>query len=445
MRKPSPPPSDENLEEVAKTLGSKNFMSLKPALDKINSQYLHWAQIEVRYHPAEAKELWTYTNFMREINNRAIKIDGLSLRYVQTPLIEKLLHLTDMEIGKRLDILEEQVPSLDLKKKYLISSLMEEAIASSQLEGAVTTRAVAKKMLRERRKPKDKSEQMIVNNYMTMLYIKELINSKATLTLDTIKEIQKRVTKNTLKYRGWEGSFRKDEEEEEFGVYDPYTNERIHKPPHHSKIEPLLTEVISYLNSESMEYYLHPIVKAILLHYLIGYIHPFYDGNGRTARALFYWYMLLQGYDYIEYIAVSSVIKTAPIQYTMAYLYAESDHNDITYFVKFNLNKIRTAITSFNAYIEKKKTENKQVVQTIKYDGRLNLRQADIIITLSRSEKAVNISEMKGRYDVTYETARTDLLDLVKLGYMHKITSGKQYLFILDKEKCVSAMRNATS
>ena len=58
----------------------------------------------------------------------------------------------------------------------------------------------------------------------------------------------------------------------------------------------LLNQVCVLANTENGEYFLHPIVKAIAIHYLIGYIHPFYDGNGRTARALFYWYLISQGH-----------------------------------------------------------------------------------------------------------------------------------------------------
>jgi len=215
----------------------------------------------------------------------------------------------------------------------------------------------------------------------------------------------------------------------------------IHTPPDFKDVDVLMQEVCKFANSEQTKYYLHPLVKAIALHYLIGYIHPFYDGNGRTARALFYWCALSQGYDYLEYIAISTAIKEAPIQYTMAYLYSESDHNDITYFVNFNLNALRIAIESFKKYIERKKVENKKIVETIKYDQNLNLRQADIIINMSKSEKQITIEEMQERYNTTYQTARTDLLGLVKLGYMRQIVYGKQFRFELDKDKVLDTLR----
>ncbi|MDE1871611.1 MAG: Fic family protein [Candidatus Micrarchaeota archaeon] len=411
-------------------------------MDEVNSKYLYWNDILIRFHePLTRKDLrllWSYTNLARKYNTRPIKIGGLELRYVQTPQIEKALHDLDMKIGGNI-VLEEEVASPDMRKKYLVNSLMEEAIASSQLEGAVTTRVVAKKMLRENRKPRNKSEQMIYNNYFTMKYIKEHTESKKPLALETIKEIHRIVTKDTFKSGNkWlEGTFRTNNDVRVESVED---GTLLHTPPDYHEVEPLLNEVCKFANSDSHEYYLHPLVKAIVIHYMVGYIHAFEDGNGRTARALFYWYVISQNYDYLEYIAISRAIKDAPVQYATAYLYSEYDRNDVTYFIKFNLRALRIALNLFRKYIDKTKAENQKIMETIRYDQELNFRQADIIIILSKSGKHMTIEEMQERYHITYETARTDLLDLVGLGYMHKMTMGRKFLFELDKEKCLSAM-----
>lgn len=442
MRIPRPPPGDEEVgKAMAEATTPQKMKELGVDLNKINSEYFHWDEIQLRYRPEQAMLLWGYTNLFRQTNARYLSINGLTLRYVQTPRIEKMLHNTDMTIGSKADhFLEEGFYPVELRKKYLISSLMEESISSSQLEGAVTTRAVAKKMLRENRKPRDRSEQMIYNNYFTMKYIKEIAKSKTQLTLELMKEIQRRITKDTLDDKEYVGAFRKDNE---IAVYSKDAGQLLHTPPDYKDIEKLLQKVCDFINSEPTDYYLHPIAKAIILHYMIGYIHPFYDGNGRTARTLFYWYAISQGYTYIEYIAISSAIKNAPIQYTNAYLFSESDHNDVTYFVKFNLDKIRIAIEIFNKYVERKVAENEKIIRTIRYNDELNYRQADVLIDLCKREKQMTFEEMQERYDTTYQTARTDLLHLVELGYLNKRLIGKQFLFTPDREKCMSAINQS--
>lgn len=60
------------------------------------------------------------------------------------------------------------------------------------------------------------------------------------------------------------------------------------------------------------------MLRAILLHFWLAYDHPFEDGNGRTARSLFYWYMRTQGYWLVEYLLISNILRKAPAQYTRA-------------------------------------------------------------------------------------------------------------------------------
>jgi len=435
VRIPEKPPDDEEIHQLLGQSDIKSIEELRPFIDIVNSKYLHWDELPMRFKDIELnpKLLWGYARLFREFNNRPIRMDGLTLRYVQTPLIEKALHDLDMRVGGKFDF-ESQMPSVALKRKYLVNSLMEEAIASSQLEGAATTRVVAKQMLREKRKPRTLSEQMILNNYITMMYIKDNTETNQPLTLEFILNIHKKITNNTLENKEYEGTFRTDNEVK---VYSRDEGQLLYEPPDHNSINELLNQVCNFANTGPTEFYLHPIVKAIVLHYMIGYIHPFNDGNGRTARALFYWYLISQKYNWLEYVAVSTAIKNAPSKYTRAYIYSETDHNDITYFVNFNLKQLDIALRSFEKYIEKTKSENKKIIETIKNNPDLNLRQADVITTLTKNERLITVNEMQERYKITYQTARTDLLGLAKLGYLHKHTRGKQFIFFLDKDKCI--------
>ena len=74
----------------------------------------------------------------------------------------------------------------------------------------MTTTKVAKRMLRDNRKPRSQSEQMIVNDYITMKRMKELKNKP--LSVDLILELHKLITHDTLKDSAFEGGFREDNE-----------------------------------------------------------------------------------------------------------------------------------------------------------------------------------------------------------------------------------------
>lgn len=437
MRLPKIPPSQDSIKKLLReSISDESVDALLPYIKIINDSYLHWDELLVdnRFRDQNHDHLWGLAKLLRDFNSRKIQIGSHSFHYVQTPVLEKDLHDLDMRVAGKIDI-DAQVPNTNLQKKYLVNSLMEEAIASSQLEGATTTRIAAKQMLRENRRPRNHDEKMILNNYLTMMFIKDKTEKNQKLTLDLIKEIHRLMTKDTLERPSYEGTFRSDNDvkvlskEDGVIIFDP--------PIDHSQLEPVLTEVCNFINNDSQRYYLHPFVKAIFLHYFLGFIHPFNDGNGRTARALFYWYLITQNYNYLEYVAISTAIKNAPAQYSRAYLYSESDGNDVTYFIKFNLHAINVAVASFEKYINKTKSENRRILDTIRQNPELNYRQADLLIELSKTDRSIAISEVQERYHITYQTARTDLLNLVARGYLHHHSSERKFLFTLDKEKCL--------
>ena len=100
--------------------------------------------------------------------------------------------------------------------------------------------------------------------------------------------------------------------------------------------------------------FIHPVIRAIVVHFWLAYDHPFCDGNGRTARALFYWTMLRQGYELFEFISISSVINKARGQYERSFLLSESDDNDLTYFLLAQVKVIEQSIANLHAYLERK-------------------------------------------------------------------------------------------
>ena len=118
-----------------------------------------------------------------------------------------------------------------------------------------------------------------------MKHILDLKNE--AITPDKILEIHRLITNGTLEKPEYEGNFR---ENNETAVYS-HDGTLLHKPVEYSEIPELIGELCDFANNEDKDF-IHPVIKGIIIHFLIGYIHPFNDGNGRTARALFYWYLL---------------------------------------------------------------------------------------------------------------------------------------------------------
>jgi Fic family protein len=310
---------------------------------------------------------------------------------------------------------------------------MEEAIASSQLEGAATSRQAAKKMLREGRKPTNRSEQMIVNNYISMKAIEDEYKNRE-MTVDLILELHGLITKNTTDSEGEAPRIR--EKEDPIVVSDEVTGIVYHEGPDMDFVKRELKRLVSFANDESgTGIFIHPVIKAIMLHFWIGYLHPFTDGNGRLARLLFYWYLIKKGYWAFVYLPISKVIKKSPMQYIMAYVYTEQDDNDLTYFIDYNIKKIKLALKEFGEYLEKQSKKNAKMKSMGETKFDLNMRQVQLLQFLhGDSDERTTLRAHMNVNQIAKMTASKDLKDLVKKGFLTSKKQGRN-VFYFGAEK----------
>jgi Fic family protein len=425
MKIPEKPPSVEKV--FASTDMSKIDMNeYIETAKRFNSDYSHWNS--VRYRTKEGldpKVVWAIMKIMRESGYQPITISDLEVKYSMIEQFQKTIHDIDMQVPA--SILSGKGLSDKERKMYSVSSVMEESIASSQIEGAATTRQVAKKMLREGRHPRNRSEQMIINSYNAMRLIKNLKDKD--LTHELILSVHQEITKNTLNDHEYEGRYR---DTDDIVVSDAFTGKVFHKPIGSEKINVAMKGLCDYVNSETP--FVHPLIKGIIIHYLIGYIHPFVDGNGRLARSLFYWYLLKKGYWIIEFLSLSRLIKEHRSKYDMSYLLSETDQGDTTYFIKFNLKMVEGALDDFIRYVEKERKEQHEFELKVSDNANLPMRQRMIVLDAMRSGEPFSIYEVQSKYQVTYQTARTDIMHLEEIGMVEK--TGKisnQVLYSMKK------------
>jgi Fic family protein len=420
---------NNNASAIAK-LGASEDM--KMLLRKANKNYLYWDKFKHLEMPNNVlpKIAWTLLKL-----NRTIHINKIPLLNIQEKpfgfwlpdTTHKELHYIDQQAGGH--IMTDE-PEFNLnsssKERYLISSLMEEAIASSQIEGAVTTRKVAKEMLRTSRKPRNKAEQMIINNYQTILNIKDLIGEP--LSPKMIDFFQASMTDKTLDDPKAVGRIRNKNEPVE--VVDLNSGESLYTPPPADQLPERIKLLCDFANRKEDDVFIHPVIKAILLHFWLAYDHPYVDGNGRTARALFYWYMLSHKYWLFEYLSISRVILRSKIQYARVYLYSEVDDSDVTYFVVYHLRAIHLALDELHKYLSRKQQEQREITyQLRKYPG-LNYRQNALILhALKHPDYFYSVESHRNSNGVVYETARRDLNELVDKGFLEMFRRGKTFYF----------------
>lgn len=415
------------MEKLPKYSLQENLLKLKEApenqyfFNKIESEYLHWDKVKYLGFKKNDINLWKEIKLIRKLISKKFVLNTkhpISLEYGVNDFLQQKLHYLDFNFGA--GIQKEQLLSDLDKHQYLSNALMEESIFSSMIEGATTTRVKAKDMLRKGKKPNNKSEQMILNNYKTIQYISE--NKSEEITIHKLFEIHKLVTENTLEEENC-GVFRNTNE---VLVMNQITGEIVHTPPSFKKLEELMQSFCDFFNNNPKEEFIHPIVKASILHFLIGYIHPFVDGNGRSARALFYWYLLKNGYWLTEYLSISRVILKTKTQYEKAYIYSEIDEMNVSYFIHYQVKVLTQAFEDLKDYLSKKKKEENKLNKYLKVSN-INERQAQILYWIEDdANRYFSVKEIENIFSVTNQTARTDIEELVDQDFLKKVSINKK-------------------
>lgn len=426
------PPKWQDL--LSKNLIEKlqNSKELKVMLTKAQREYVYWEKF--KYYPFPSgispEEAWTCVKISRS-PGEATPVQtthGTHFTYsLPNSLYQKLNYIDTHGAGLLKSFKDD--PTNAQTAKYIISSLTEEAIASSQIEGANTTHRVAKEMLLSQRKPINKSEQMIMNNYLAMQKISGW--KDIDLTEQMLLDLQEILTSQTIDDSSIVGRFRNDDDD--IVVHDPITGEIAHIPPKREVMLTELTKLLAYANrvDDAEDEFTHPVIKASILHFWFAYLHPFVDGNGRTSRAIFYWFLLKNNYWLIEYISVSRAIKQSRKAYDNAFLYSEYDENDMTYFIFYIAETFKKSIHQFMEHFEAKQREAKELRKATSMLGLFNVRQITLLKHfLNHTDEYTDVITHQNKHGISRQTSNNDLRLLVQKGYLAETQKSKKLIYM---------------
>ena len=393
--------------------------NIMPVVDKANDDYEYWDKVKYKKLPEGFTPQMLWANVKASRLRSMIPVwEKYGINLCITSQMQRMCHEFDMKFGSFWEV-EGDALSAE-RKYYLSSSLMEEAIYSSKMEGASTTRIVAKEMLRKKKSPQNKSQQMIANNYNTIQYVVE--HKDEPLTEEALLHIHRLMTEKTMDNPEDAGRFRTNDK---VVVADMVEGDIIYTPPSFQEIPEFVKSLCDFFNNDNPRTFIHPIIRGIIVHFMLAFMHPFADGNGRTARALFYWYMLKEKYWLTEYMSISRVIAKSKPSYEKSFRYVENDGNDIGYFVAYNLRALEISFQQLTDYIQRKQHE-KKAATSFMIAGNINYRQAMILQRLKEEPNTImTVKDVQEMFSVSSMTARKDLSDLVLQGYMTEIALNK--------------------
>jgi Fic family protein len=341
--------------------------------------------------------------------------------YLLTPALQKTIYEIDSS-GK--DSLYRVVKK-EIEFELIKDSLIEEALYSSVIEGAFSTMKRLRELVEEKKQPVDINDQMVLNNYRAMQFI--LQEKHKDLSVDFILQLHKIVTEKTLfEDEVYAGRFRDDI----VYVKDKRRDIVIYTPPPAEQVEPAIKRLIEWVNEKNDSNFIHPLIKASFIHFYFVYIHPFFDGNGRVSRVLFYYFLIKNGYEFFKYFSISAVVQKTKIQYYRAIKDVEDCNADVTYFLLYMSAIILEAIHLVTERIIKHYSRDFVFIRLKEKGIFLGDRQEKFLKRFLISDKgAITIKVYKEWFKVVYETARRDLEDLAAKGVLLKSEYRRQFVY----------------
>jgi Fic family protein len=438
-----PPPFQPTWMKVFRECGTRPELAMIFYPDRLSptagGHYLHWDELRYREPPPglSAEEWWVGLKLARR--SRAIGLESMTAAYARCPahahrfafaslpgFMQQLHELDRTNVGK---LILSTVGNEDVRTEYRVRQLIEEAISSSEIEGArPTTREMARQMVREGRPPSTRDERMILNNWRAMERIMALHREGRKLEIRDLLELHAILGEGALDVPGAAGKLRGPEHE--VTVADTEGNV-WYRPPLSEGIEARLEALLRFAACEDEESeFIHPIVRAIVCHFWLAYEHPFRDGNGRMARALFYWCMLRYGYEMAEFLSISGPIDRSPKKYYLAFAHAETDEGDLTYFVLHQLEVMREALDELLDHLRERASSTARLQRALVEFDSLNHRQRALLQHAIRHPLSSYTIEGHGMsHQVHYMTARKDLANLVERGFLEARQDGAQKRF----------------
>ena len=240
------------------------------------------------------------------------------------------------------------------------------------------------------------------------------------------------MTEKTLDNPNDAGCFRTNDK---VVVADMVEGDIIYTPPTFTDIPEFVETLCDFFNNDNQRMFIHPIIKGIIIHFVLAYIHPFSDGNGRTARSLFYWYMIKSGYWLTEYLSISRIIYTNKKAYEKAYQYTENDGNDLSYFIQYHLDVMKKAFEELKKYLQRKIDKQQDVLRFIGITD-INERQRYVLRTIAENKRTLfTPKELATQFDISARSARTDLQELVKMGYLSTTNLNKRAIGYIKSDQ----------
>lgn len=339
-----------------------------------------------------------------------------------TPGMLKLLGR--MEAAR--EIVETLELPLDFEQEFRREASARMTHYSTKIEGNRLTLKQTKELLAGREvvaREVDKREAL--NYYDSLDLVHRHSKARKPVTETLIKEIHSTVQKGIVKGR-LKGEYR----EAQNAIYDSATRKAVYFPPEATDVPSLMKSFVAWLNQDRET---HPILKAGIAHYQFVTIHPFMDGNGRTARALATLVLYREGYDLKRFYSLEEYYAEDLRGYYNALHRCQGVHYynnpdpEITPWLDYFLNG---AAVTFERVKEKalasvQKTKGPQTEKDIGLLQKIGPRERRVLSFFGKNLQ-LRTRNLCSLFNIKERAARDLLVKWIESGLIEKQGSGKR-------------------
>jgi Fic family protein len=297
----------------------------------------------------------------------------------------------------------------------------EQAQKVVQLKGSSDSKEVSEKAGVTAR---DRDIQEVINYRNVLMWIdqQKVLERKPDVSVETLHTLHSLTMKSLLteeQISQWR--------QKQVVVQGVGTDEVVFRPPVSVEVPFLVEELFKWIKSDEARQ-AHPILRAAIVHYQLVYIHPYVEGNGRTARAFATLLMYLLGYDFKRFFSLEQYFDNDANRYYKALLSVQQHGGDLTYWLEYfcyglaiEIDKVKSQVQKLSKDLKMKKELGQQVA--------LSERQIILLELLQNQGEITSDDAQEVLPNVSVDTILRDIRDLIKKNVIekHGVTKGVTY------------------
>lgn len=329
--------------------------------------------------------------------------------------------LAKISAGREVILNSPLIPKWEvaLRKEAIIHS----AHSSTSIEGNRLSLEQVSKLAQGRTITATRKDKQEVLNYLKVLEnIAKLVKGNSIHEKDILK-MHRMVTKNTLANPDDCGVFRK----RYVIVGNRLTGEIHFRPPRNEEVPGLVKDLVKWINSNDAKE-LDPIIEAGIVHYEFVRIHPFVDGNGRTARVLAAWILYKRGFDTKQFFCLDDYYDSDRPAYYKTLQSVNQSTLDLTRWLEYFVEGVNISVEAVKERVIRLSSE--RLRRTKKGQIALTARQMRIVEFINQNGKITN-RDMQKMFKISDRAVLKEIKKLVDLKVVKPDGKGRSLYYIL--------------